>query len=138
MAKERSGVVSGERARIVVRCGFGPQRRNQTHSSCAPVAQLDRALASEAKGREFEPHQAHHFSVLLLWNVTPRGLSWNFVTASAVTRARRETICSQAGPASGKKMAFLGNDSANHPWNATVYSYCRDELAAAGMVPFNV
>ena len=27
----------------------------------APVAQLDRALASEAKGREFEPHQAHHF-----------------------------------------------------------------------------
>jgi len=31
-----------------------------TPLSHAPVAQLDRALASEARGREFEPHQAHH------------------------------------------------------------------------------
>ena len=28
--------------------------------SCAPVAQLDRALASGAKGREFESRRAHH------------------------------------------------------------------------------
>lgn len=27
---------------------------------CAPVAQMDRALASEAKGREFDPHRARH------------------------------------------------------------------------------
>lgn len=27
---------------------------------CGRVAQLDRALASEAKGREFESHLAHH------------------------------------------------------------------------------
>jgi hypothetical protein len=26
----------------------------------APVAQMDRALASEAKGREFDPHRARH------------------------------------------------------------------------------
>ena len=25
-----------------------------------PVAQLDRVLASEAEGCEFEPHRAHH------------------------------------------------------------------------------
>src|SRR6266478_3592781 len=29
---------------------------------CAPVAQLDRALASEARGRVFESRRAHHFS----------------------------------------------------------------------------
>src|ERR1051326_3836080 len=28
--------------------------------SCAPVAQLDRAVASEATGREFESLRAHH------------------------------------------------------------------------------
>jgi hypothetical protein len=27
---------------------------------CAPVAQLDRAVASEATGREFESLRAHH------------------------------------------------------------------------------
>ena len=33
--------------------------------SCAPVAQLDRAVASEATGREFESLRAHqHFSLL--------------------------------------------------------------------------
>ena len=30
---------------------------------CAPVAQLDRAVASEATGREFESLRAHHKSV---------------------------------------------------------------------------
>ncbi len=28
---------------------------------CAPVAQLDRAIASEAIGREFDSHRVHHF-----------------------------------------------------------------------------
>jgi hypothetical protein len=28
---------------------------------CAPVAQMDRAIASGAIGREFEPLRAHHF-----------------------------------------------------------------------------
>jgi hypothetical protein len=27
---------------------------------CAPVAQMDRASASEAEGREFDPHRARH------------------------------------------------------------------------------
>jgi hypothetical protein len=27
----------------------------------APVAQMDRATASEAVGREFDPHRARHF-----------------------------------------------------------------------------
>ena len=58
--KERSGAASGERARIVVRRGADRGVESIPHSSDAPVAQLDRALASEAKGREFEPHQAHH------------------------------------------------------------------------------
>ena len=31
----------------------------------APVAQLDRACASEAQGRRFEPARAHHFFVKL-------------------------------------------------------------------------
>ena len=31
--------------------------------SCVPVAQLDRALASGAKGCGFDPRQAHHFFV---------------------------------------------------------------------------
>jgi hypothetical protein len=31
---------------------------------CAPVAQLDRAVASEATGREFESLRAHHKIVL--------------------------------------------------------------------------
>src|SRR5258708_34065183 len=31
---------------------------------CAPVAQLDRAVASEATGREFESLRAHHFRSL--------------------------------------------------------------------------
>src|SRR6266478_7394135 len=30
---------------------------------CAPVAQLDRALASEARGRVFESRRAHHFNL---------------------------------------------------------------------------
>jgi len=34
-------------------------RAVKSASLYAPVAQLDRALASEARGREFEPHQAH-------------------------------------------------------------------------------
>ena len=33
---------------------------------CAPVAQLDRANASEALGREFESRRAHHFHFPLL------------------------------------------------------------------------
>src|ERR1700704_5334595 len=32
---------------------------------CAPVAQLDRAVASEATGREFESLRAHHLSLSL-------------------------------------------------------------------------
>src|SRR5258708_34432363 len=36
---------------------------------CAPVAQLDRALASEARGRVFESRRAHH----LLTPSTKRG-----------------------------------------------------------------
>ena len=42
----------------------------------APVAQMDRVLASEAKGRAFESRRARHFSMpskpALLWStVTP-------------------------------------------------------------------
>ena len=29
----------------------------------APVAQMDRATASEAVGREFDPHRARHFYI---------------------------------------------------------------------------
>ena len=31
---------------------------------CAPVAQLDRALASEARGRAFESPRARHFFLI--------------------------------------------------------------------------
>ena len=34
---------------------------NFSHLTCAPVAQLDRALASGAKGRAFESRRAYHF-----------------------------------------------------------------------------
>ena len=37
------------------------QRRRNACSNFAPVAQLDRALASGAKGRAFESHRACHF-----------------------------------------------------------------------------
>src|SRR5271169_4790512 len=41
---------------------FSPARSRQPQkSSCAPVAQLDRALAYEARGREFESLRAYHF-----------------------------------------------------------------------------
>ncbi len=39
-------------------CGFDSHRSPQ--DSRAPVAQLDRALASEAKGQRFESSRAHH------------------------------------------------------------------------------
>ena len=33
------------------------------HPNVAPVAQLDRALASEAKGRRFDSCRAHHLAL---------------------------------------------------------------------------
>lgn len=47
-----------------LRSGFALAGGNDTLSKshlCAPVAQLDRAVASEATGREFESLRAHHF-----------------------------------------------------------------------------
>jgi hypothetical protein len=46
--------------------GFALAGENVTLSKshlCAPVAQLDRAVASEATGREFESLRAHHSSI---------------------------------------------------------------------------
>jgi hypothetical protein len=40
---------------------------------CAPVAQLDRALASEARGREFESPRAHHSFVFPRWKIKSNG-----------------------------------------------------------------
>ena len=34
------------------------------HPNVAPVAQLDRALASEAKGRRFDSCRAHHLETM--------------------------------------------------------------------------
>jgi hypothetical protein len=36
------------------------RRVSSDHAKAAPVAQLDRALASEAKGQRFESSRAHH------------------------------------------------------------------------------
>ena len=41
-------------------CGMSARKVKRTSLS-APVAQLDRALASEARGREFESPRARHF-----------------------------------------------------------------------------
>jgi len=62
----------------------------------------------------------------------------NFVNRLHVTKAALTDLRLDGAHAWQKKMALLENDSANHPWNATVHSYCRAELAAAGMVPFRV
>src|SRR5208283_6083835 len=40
---------------------------------CAPVAQLDRALASGARGREFESPWARHSSVFTRWKIKSKG-----------------------------------------------------------------
>ena len=59
--------------------------------SCAPVAQLDRALASGAKGRAFESRRAHHkeFKRLAvkswpLFLISPRPLSVGMVLTDSV------------------------------------------------------
>src|ERR1041385_4105432 len=39
---------------------------------CAPVAQLDRAVASEATGREFESLRAHHTALEFLRTFFPQ------------------------------------------------------------------
>ena len=39
----------------------------------APVAQLDRACASEAQGRVFESLRAHHSSVFGFWKIKSKG-----------------------------------------------------------------
>ena len=52
-------------------CPAGPERKNQ-----ALVAQMDRVLASEAKGRGFDSRRARHFSACVIKALT-QGLKHN-------------------------------------------------------------
>jgi hypothetical protein len=49
--------------RIAMQAGW-IERWSGISGQCAPVAQLDRASASEAEGCEFDPRRAHHY---ILW-----------------------------------------------------------------------